>query len=494
VRVPFEVLGVKRGGAHETYATERLDNGVRLRIGRADVLLPRGRHVYEIAYRTARQVGHFGEHDELYWNVNGTGWTLPMEHVSAEVFLPVPVQPGQMKRAAYTGGQGARGRDYISTARDGGAVFITSRALAPREGLTIVVGFPKGIVAAPAAGQRARWLLADNAGLAAGAAALAAMAAFLFWRWSALGRDPRAGPAYPRYEAPPGLGAAGTRYVDRMGYDERCFAAALLGLGARGYLKIRESGGRYQIERTGGEVAFLPAENELARGLFPAGAKTFSLGQEHQPAVQAVRDGVKAALERHFGARLFSRNYGPLFGGAALGAPGVGAMAFLDASALAIGVVAAAMVGALVLFARLLPAYSVQGRRLQDAIEGLRQYLSVAEKDDLARLKAPPQTKEEFAKLLPYAVALDVEKTWADRFAAVLGAAAVAAAVSDYYSSDGGGLEGGGIGGLTGSISDMGGTIAAASSPPGSSSGSDSGGGNGGSSGGGGGGGGGSGW
>lgn len=76
--------------------------------------------------------------------------------------------------------------------------------------------------------------------------------------------------------------------------------------------------------------------------------------------------------------------------------------------------------------------------------ERLHQYLGVAEKDDLARMELPPQTPEEFAKFLPYAVALGVAKTWTDRFTATLGAAAVAAAVADCYVSCSGG--GGGSG------------------------------------------------
>jgi len=154
-----------------------------------------------------------------------------------------------------------------------------------------------------------------------------------------------------------------------------------------------------------------------------------------------------------------------------------------------------AMVAILFLFKQWLPAYSVEGRKLEDAIVGLRQYLSIAEADELKRYKAPPQTAEEFAKFLPYAVALDVEKTWADRFAVTLGAAAVSAAVSSYYSSDrGGGLfDRDGIHGFTSSLSGLGDTVSSAATAPGSSSGSSSGGG-GGSSGGGGGGGGGSGW
>src|SRR3954462_385208 len=68
VVVPFEVLRVTRNGDSERYALERLDNGTRLRIGDADVQLRPGRHTYEIRYRTARQVGFFDDHDELYWN------------------------------------------------------------------------------------------------------------------------------------------------------------------------------------------------------------------------------------------------------------------------------------------------------------------------------------------------------------------------------------------------------------------------------------------
>ena len=130
---------------------------------------------------------------------------------------------------------------------------------------------------------------------------------------------------------------------------------------------------------------------------------------------------------------------------------------------------------------------------MQDHIEGLRQYLGVAERDDLARMKAPEMTPTEFARMLPYALALDVEKTWADRFAVVLGTAAVAAAVSSYYAGDTSSWGSDSIDGLTDSFGSLDSTVSAASTAPGSQSGS-SGGGGGGSSGGGGGGGGGGGW
>ena len=499
VRVQFDVLKVTRDGAPEPYALERLANGVRIRIGSASVFLSPGRHVYAIGYRTSRQLGFFKEHDELYWNVNGNGWTFAFYALSAEVALPAPVEASRLRLEAYTGYFGATGRDYEARATANGGEFRATRRLAAGEGLTIVLGFPKGIVAAPTLAERLGAWLGDNRGVLAGLAGFALLFAFLWWRWTLVGRDPRAGPKFPRYDPPPGLGPAGARYVDRMDCDDRCFAAALIGLGQRGFVRIRQRGDAYEIERTGKPVEWLPGEKKIS-DLLLGPAKSVAVGKTHDPGVQAARDGFRADLAAHFGERLFSKNRGSLFAGIALAGAGGAAMFVLEAPELFIGIAAGTMVVALILFSRWLPAYSVEGRKLQDGIEGLRQYLGVAEADELRRMKAPPQTKEEFAKLLPYAVALDVEKTWADRFAATIGAAAVAAAVADYYSTDSGGglFDRGGVGGLTDSISGLGSTISSASTPPGSSSGSSDsgggGGGGGGSSGGGGGGGGGSGW
>jgi Predicted membrane protein (DUF2207) len=319
-----------------------------------------------------------------------------------------------------------------------------------------------------------------------------------------VGRDPRAGPLFPRYEAPTGIGPAGVRYLDKMACDDRCFAAALLGLGQRGFMTIKETGGYYVLERTGKEVAWLPGEKEVAV-LAPPPPGTRAIGPDYDAEVQAARAGLDAALKKHFDEKLFSLNRGSIAFAVLIGAPVLGAMHLLGAALPVTLATAAVMLVALVYAWKLLPAYTVEGRRLDDEIEGLRQYLSVAEGDDLARMKMPPRTKEEFAKFLPYAVALEVEQTWADAFARVLGAAALAEATAGYYaSSDSGstsfGSSSGGARGFASSLENMGRTISAASTPPASSSGSSGGGGSsssgggGGSSGGGGGGGGGSGW
>ena len=69
------------------------------------------------------------------------------------------------------------------------------------------------------------------------------------------------------------------------------------------------------------------------------------------------------------------------------------------------------------LFYQLLKAPTRAGRRLLDRIEGFRMYLDVAEKDELNFKNPPEKTPELFETFLPYALALDVEHKWAERFA-----------------------------------------------------------------------------
>src|SRR5207302_7923329 len=108
-------------------------------------------------------------------------------------------------------------------------------ALGPREGRTILAGSPKGVVTQPSLASRAGWWLSASAGAATALLGCGLLFAFLYWRWWLAGVDPLPGPRLPCYEPPPDLGPGAVRYLDRMGCDDKCFAAALLGLGARGF-------------------------------------------------------------------------------------------------------------------------------------------------------------------------------------------------------------------------------------------------------------------
>jgi uncharacterized membrane protein len=72
------------------------------------------------------------------------------------------------------------------------------------------------------------------------------------------------------------------------------------------------------------------------------------------------------------------------------------------------------------IFYYLLRAPTPEGRPVMDQIEGFRMYLETAESGRLNIADAPEITTERFEALLPYAVALDVERPWADAFASAL--------------------------------------------------------------------------
>jgi hypothetical protein len=128
-----------------------------------------------------------------------------------------------------------------------------------------------------------------------------------------------------------------------------------------------------------------------------------------------------------------------------------------------------------------------------DEIEGTLRYLTVAEAERLRFHGGAGPTPAEFEALLPYAVALDVDTAWAERFAGVLAAAAAARGEAEYHPSWYRGQRFGGarLGQLRGAVSTG---LSRATAPPPSAVGGRGGGGGGSSSGGGRGGGGGGGW
>ena len=567
VRVDFTLLDAQRDGQPEKWHSERLSNGVRVYIGSADVWVDPGNHEFSLRYRTSRQLGFFADHDELYWNVTGNGWDFPIDQVAANVVLPGAVPAEQLRLAAYTGAQGAKGQSFRASAdAPSQATFRTTRGLGPREGITIVVEFPKGLIAAPASGQRLAWLFADNLHVVAGCIGLGVIVLYLLTAWWRVGRDPRRGPIMPEYEAPDGYTPAELRYVERMGYDDRCFAADLVDLGVHGALRIDKTGKQFVLRSRAFERAGVPALELALRDNLLGDRDELVMEQSEHVRIGGARKAHAAGIDAERGNdRYFRTNRKKLatavvlsiatiftvdaFAGVTIrdsndrllpipvllfislfllifGSLAAGSATYLwkrwqaTTSALSlagrllrdslkiVGVLvlvaiyaviglpagyfgvalAVTLLGVVTIAAALLPAPTPLGRRLLDKIAGLRLYLGVAERETLARMQTPQMTLKEYERFLPYALALDVEKTWSDRFAAALGPAAVAAAATSMAWYHGGSSS---FNSFAGSIGDsLSSTISSSSSAPGSSSGS----GGGGSSGGGGGGGGGGGW
>jgi len=506
----FEVVAVRRDGVSEPHVLEKLANGVRIRIGDPEVYLSPGEYEYAITYRTDRQLGMFAGHDELYWNVTGNGWDFPIDAVVAQVFLPGNIDAAAIEVEAYTGRQGAQGRDWQAEAGPSLATFRTTRGLGPREGLTIVAAWPKGRVTPPGPGQRAGYLLRDAWPAAVALAGLALLLAYYVTVWRRVGRDPPPRVIVPRYAPPAGLSPAAMRFVRRMAYDDRCFAAAVLSLAVQGALRIEQvSGGllrrssRFTLHRTEPARDVVPAQDErVLRDTLFGTAPSVELDDANHAVISAAKLEHQRVLEARYMPSAFRANRAwhvigialslliGLFGvllPAVMGGFGPSWWFMTTPGRVALGA-AILVFAANLAFGRWLKAPTVAGRATMDHVEGFRQYLDVAEGDELALLDAPPLTVGLYERYLPAALALEVEQRWAQRFAAVF-ATQAAAHSPGWYSGDAWDTRN--VAGFTSGFGDsFSSAISSASTAPGSSSGS----GGGGSSGGGGGGGGGGGW
>jgi uncharacterized membrane protein YgcG len=498
VVVDFQMIDVLRDGKPEPWFTEKKSNGVRINTGNDDFLPVPADFTYTLRYRTTRQLGFFADHDELYWNAIGNGWEFPIERGSVEVRLPSPVPADRLQVEAYTGAQGQQGNAYDAKVTGPGiARWLLTQPLAPGEGFTVVMGFPKGTVTAPTRTQRWLWLLKDNRGVLIALAALISLLAFCLRRWQRLGRDPKPGIIITRYDPPAGYSPAGLRFMQRMSYDTRCFSSDLLSLAVAGHVRIQREKGflsdDWELQKTeDGTPPPVEEQRILQSNLFKGGLRQLELKNTNAAIVSAAQSAHSAALEKRFKPALFARNGGSIAIAAIIALVGAAASLVLSGGGGIpfIMIVAGLMLIAVVVFGVLIKAPTPAGRELLDEIEGLKRYLSVAERDELKNLPgpdAPPVLDgKRYERLLPYAVALEVEDAWTKKFTVAAGAAAVAAAtagISWYHGSNIGDLDG-----FTKAVgSSLSSQIASSSSAPGSGSG----GGGGGSSGGGGGGGGG---
>ena len=307
VTVGFKVEEVLRDGRPEPYHTQSVSNGVKIFIGQKDVFLQAGVYTYTIRYRVDRELGFFKDFDELYWNVTGNGWTFAIDR--AEAYIELPAGAKILKSAAYTGYQGDRGHDFTVHSGDNLIVFKTTRPLASREGLTVAVSWPKGVVHEPSSQERMGFFFQDNVATAIGLIWLAVLLGFYLWVWYRVGRDPAAGTIIPLYSPPAGFSPAGVRFVSRMGYDDKAFAAAVVDMAVKGAVQIKEDDGDYTLVPRDVTKSALSTDEQLVTGqLFPGG-KSVKLENTNHTIIKSAIDVLKKNLQEGTGKDLFRHQF-----------------------------------------------------------------------------------------------------------------------------------------------------------------------------------------
>ncbi|HET8941604.1 MAG TPA: DUF2207 domain-containing protein [Rudaea sp.] len=472
--VGFDVLGAQRDGVDESWRTESRSNGVRVYLGDKNTTLMPSDHDYVLTYSTNRQLGFFPGHDELYWNVTGTDWDYPIEKASATIHLAQDVNTGALKAYGYIGVSGSQDQSVETSIQYDGASYTAARPLLAHENLSVVLEFPKGIIAPPSAWQNFRWLMHDNRNLLAGLIGLIILWLYYGFVWNAWGRDPAPAPRMPIYEPPDGDSAASLRYVRRMSYDRTCFTASVLDLAAKGCLDIVEVGGKYQLNAKDGPTATLTIDQKLHLAALFAGGSPLLLDQVNHTRIHAADVALRKVLSKLYEQKYFLTNTGMLLIGlaislvtafAALPRGSHGAMmpmiyiaifsviagqsiatsvrskpgirgwlpaipwvvivlacffAMSSHSGIAVPILFASLIGTNLAFYQWMKAPTQIGAKLLDGVEGFRWYLGVAEKQELDSRYKPESHPELFAAYLPYAVALDLGNAWAQRFAEAL--------------------------------------------------------------------------
>jgi hypothetical protein len=327
--VGFAVQAVTRDGKPEAWRSEDLSNGVRIYIGQKKVFLPPGEHTYTLTYRTDRQLGFFKAHDELYWNVTGNDWAFAIDRVTARVELP-PGVPGTSLLEAYTGPAGAQGNAYTAEApSERTAVFRTTRGLAPREGLTIVVGWPKGFVREPSSREKTWHFFKDNRSILTASIGLVLVLLYYALVWFAVGKDPQGGSIMPIYSPPENMSPAAMRFIAEMGYDDKAFAAAVIDMAVKGHLTIAENGKTTTLKKTGGgAVGLSPDEQKIASQLFGSG-NSIVLERKNHARIGGAKNALKTALSLACEKRYFLTNRKAFITGAVLSVAAV-ALGFLS--------------------------------------------------------------------------------------------------------------------------------------------------------------------
>ena len=397
-----------------------------------------------VRYRVDNALRFFQEDDqtwdELYWNVTGDEWPVPIERASVSVRLPAQVTG--VRARGFTGGYGSteesaevRVSDYMVDVR-------SIRGLGIHEGLTVAIAWdsfvtePAGeyLIRRPTRWDRIRRFFRSNWPLLIPFLALFAMHRI----WSRRGRDPRRRPIAPMYEPPEGLtpSEVGTLVDNRV--DLRDVTAMLVDLAVRGYLVIEETEEDkflglikerdyvLELQKGGQDLAGLKShEHKLLKAVFgsqTAGdrVRMSDLENEFYKDLPGIKERIFDELMKlnYYRSRpdqvLVSWIGIAIATGLVVGGGGAVISARFGMAPLTT-VLAGVLTGAIVLgFGIFMPARTVAGTRALEAALGFEEFLQRVESDRFKKMITGP---EMFERYLPYAMALAVEKKWAAAFA-----------------------------------------------------------------------------
>ncbi len=443
ISIDYSVSEVLMNGSPVNYFTEREGGDLIIYVGDRNIFLDPGFYIYEIYYETASQIGFYEDYDELSWNVNGISGKM-IDSVSSVVRLPTGANI--ISSHCYTGRFGDKESDCISEINEDGSLTTVVNNLPSNEMLTVSVGFTKGVVNQPAGFETNVFSWFDKNGMAVVSAVFILLLS-VYYRitWKKYGVDPPKPVAIPQFSPPDGLSPAAVGMLHKGYFIDDLITASIVNLSVKGYLSIEEIiekkglfGIRkdrvFSLTRLNNDYSKLPAEEAVVlRELFYSD-DNIRLDGKYDRDVAKMMQNYKKSLNKQF-RPVLDEGINIKFHVV----PWLGFVLyiiilfyFINNSLMHFEVNRTALFITIPLLSILYIIYAIQivrpGERklhYRSNIKGLKMYLDVAEEKRMQFFNPPSVTPEKFEELLPYAIALEMEEVWGEKFEKALLSSAV---------------------------------------------------------------------
>lgn len=140
IKIDFQK--VLRNGKPEEFTTDYTPKSAEVKIGDPDKIITH-EHTYNILYTVENGIGsNYEDHDEIYWNVTGNEWNVPINSASIIIKTDFGLMPENT--ICFTGSPGSKEQNCKVEETEGGKKITTTLPILPNEGLTIVSSFPVG--------------------------------------------------------------------------------------------------------------------------------------------------------------------------------------------------------------------------------------------------------------------------------------------------------------------------------------------------------------
>jgi hypothetical protein len=433
-KTKLTLLSIERDGAGEPYSTYTENNNLVLKIGDANKTIT-GTHRYILKYQQERII-NFDAAPQFYWDTNGDQWDQPFDHTQVSVtYKGHPLTTDNSY--CYTGVRGSSARDCTIKQKGESLIITANHRLGPHENMTLQIPMKQGEFVAPTWKQK----VGDNLWslVAVGLGLAAAVSAFVIWL--RFGKDYKdRGIIVPEYAPPKDLTPAEVGLLADYKVDGRDISATLIDMAVRGYIKIYDDTKKvlffknrsYRLELLKESFTGLKQhETSLLAALFPTKKKgdIIELKKLNRITMAKAIEEIRSKLTKDL-----SETYG------LIEPKGLKLQVWMYVAGFVVGFLliaifrnGGAIFGGFIasisffFFASFMTRRSHAGVEMYEKIKGLELYMKTAEKDRLKMMQSvdrpyaePSKTVELFEKLLPYAVALKVEKSWAKQFDSIL--------------------------------------------------------------------------